>query len=497
MSILGTLIVVLYTLGLSVIFIYTLAQLHLVYYYLKEKAQKKYADYKWSEKTVEEHPMVTIQLPVYNERYVVNRLIDAVSAFNWPKEKMEIQVLDDSTDETVEIIAEKVEKLQQEGVLIEHVRRDSREGFKAGALQYGMERAKGKFIAIFDADFVPKPEFLHKTVHHFENEEVGLVQTRWGHLNQNFSLLTRVQAFALNAHFTVEQKGRNNAGFFMNFNGTAGIWRKTCIEDAGGWHHDTLTEDLDLSYRAQLKDWKFKYLESVVSPAELPVAMSALKTQQYRWTKGSAETARKHLPNVWNTELPLIKRIQASSHLLSSGIFFFILLISVLSVPLLGVKEFNSDLATFFKAAGFFLVGLVFWIIFYGSSIARDEDSMLSKAGRLTIMFPVFLTISMGLAVHNSIAALKGYLREDSPFIRTPKFNVVNVSDSWKDNKYLVNEVGLDTWIEGALTLYFLGGIIAAFLLNDFALAPFHLMLFLGFGTIFGTSVYETYLKLA
>ena len=497
MSILGTLIVVLYTLGLSVIFVYTLAQLHLVYYYLKEKAQRKYADYKWSDKSVEEHPMVTIQLPVYNERYVVNRLIDAVASFSWPKEKMEIQVLDDSTDETVKMIAEKVAELQEKGIQIEHVRRDSREGYKAGALEYGLKRAKGEFIAIFDADFVPKPEFLHKTVHHFENQEIGLVQTRWGHLNQNFSLLTRVQAFALNAHFTVEQKGRNNAGFFMNFNGTAGIWRKTCIEDAGGWHHDTLTEDLDLSYRAQLKDWKFKYLETVVSPAELPVAMSALKTQQYRWTKGSAETARKHLSNVWNTDLPLIKRIQASSHLLSSSIFIFILLISVLSVPLLGVKEFNSDLATFFKAVGFFLIGLLFWVIFYGSSIVRDEDSFLSKAGRLTVMFPIFLSISMGLAVHNSIAVIKGYFGEESPFIRTPKFNVINVTDSWKDNKYLVKEVGFATWFEGFLTLYFLGGLIAAFVIGDFALAPFHLMLFLGFGTIFGSSVYETYLKLA
>lgn len=497
MSIVGTLIVGLYTLGLTVIFIYTLAQLHLVYYYLKEKVQRHYADYKWSDKSLEDHPMVTIQLPVYNERYVVNRLIDSVAAFNWPKEKMEIQVLDDSTDDTVEIIAEKVAKLQEEGIQIEHIRRDSREGFKAGALQYGMERAKGKFVAIFDADFVPEPEFLHKTVHHFENEEVGMVQTRWGHLNQNFSLLTKVQAFALNAHFTVEQKGRSNAGFFMNFNGTAGIWRKSCIKDAGGWHHDTLTEDLDLSYRAQLRDWKFKYLENVISPAELPVAMSALKTQQYRWTKGSAETARKHLANIWNTKLSFMKRVQATSHLLSSSIFFFILLISVLSVPLLGVKEFNSDMATFFKFASFYIVGLLFWVIFYGSSIVRDEESTFKKAGRLTVMFPVFLTISMGLAVHNSVAAFKGYIGEDSPFIRTPKFNVINVTDSWKDNKYLVKEVGVGTWFEGLLTLYFLGGIIAAFVLGDFALAPFHLMLFLGFGTIFGTSIYETYLKLA
>lgn len=497
MSILGTLIVGLYALGLTVIFIYTVAQLHLVFYYFKEKVHKRYTEFKWSGIAPEDHPMVTVQLPVFNERYVVNRLIDAVADFEWPKEKIEIQVLDDSTDETVEIIAQKVDELKKQGYQIEHVRRDSREGFKAGALQYGMERAKGDFIAIFDADFVPKPEFLHKTVHHFEDDQVGMVQTRWGHLNQNFSLLTRVQAFALNAHFTVEQKGRNNAGFFMNFNGTAGIWRKECIRDAGGWHHDTLTEDLDLSYRAQLKDWKFKYLENVVSPAELPVAMSALKTQQYRWTKGSAETARKHLLNVWTADIPFMKRIQASSHLLSSSIFLFILLISVLSVPLLGVKELNSELTVFFKAAGFFLVGLLFWVIFYGSSILRDDDSALNKMGKLIIMFPVFLSISMGLAVHNSIAVVKGYFREESPFIRTPKFNVINVTDSWKDNKYLVNELGFATWLEGFLTVYFLAGLIAAFVLGDYALAPFHLMLFFGFGTIFGSSVYEAYLKLA
>lgn len=240
-----------------------------------------------------EFPLVTVQLPIYNELYVVERLIDAVCLFEYPKNRLEIQVLDDSTDETVSIIAQKVRLYKAQGFDIQHIRRSSRDGFKAGALAYGLTAAKGEFIAIFDADFIPHPDFLTTTIPHFENATVGVVQTRWVHLNESYSLITQLQAFGLDGHFIVEQGGRNAAGHFINFNGTAGVWRKSCILDAGGWSAQTLTEDLDLSYRAQLRGWQFVYLENVETPAELPATMPALKSQQYRWMKGAPNAPAK------------------------------------------------------------------------------------------------------------------------------------------------------------------------------------------------------------
>ncbi len=489
MGFLNYLILTLYGIGLFGILLYTIAQVHLVYHYLKSKSNSN------PSKTLSSHPVVTVQLPVYNELFVINRLIDAVSQFNWPKNKLEIQVLDDSTDETVDIIANKVSELQQQGFVIKHVQRDSREGFKAGALEYGQKQAKGEFIAIFDADFVPKADFLTQTIPVFDNEKIGMVQTRWGHLNEDYSLLTITQAFALNGHFTVEQKGRNQADFFMNFNGTAGVWRKSCIVDAGGWEHDTITEDLDLSYRAQMKGWEFKYLEDVISPAEIPAAISAIKTQQYRWTKGSAESARKHLGNVWNTESSFIKKLQATSHLLNSSVFIFILLISIFSVPALYIKAQQPELALLFQLAGVFLLGFAGWILFYGTSFIEQEGTRWEKTKRMVFMFPVFLSISMAFGLHNSIAVIKGYAGKKSPFIRTPKFNITRLSDTWTDNKYLISELSATSIIEGGLALYFLGGIFMAFILDDWGLLPFHLMLFVGYSIIFGYSMYEKTLK--
>ncbi|MEM6831667.1 MAG: cellulose synthase family protein, partial [Bacteroidota bacterium] len=280
------LIIIVYGLTLFIICLFSLGQFNLAWHYLKSKK----CDDNEGVTELKEYPAVTIQLPVFNERYVIERLIDSVSKIDYPLDKLEIQVLDDSDDETVTIIANKIAHYQGKGIDIRHVRRPDRVGFKAGALQYGMQQAKGEFIAIFDADFVPQPDFLLKTLPRFTSEKVGMVQTKWAHLNTNYGALTKIQAFWLNAHFTVEQKGRERAGSFINFNGTAGVWRKSCILDAGGWQHDTLTEDLDLSYRAQLKGWKFVYREEIESPAELPVVIPAVKSQQYRWNKGAAET---------------------------------------------------------------------------------------------------------------------------------------------------------------------------------------------------------------
>lgn len=497
MGLIDVIVIGLYMLGLATIFIYTLAQTHLAYHYLRGREQSSPSPVDWSQKSPDDYPMVTVQLPIFNEKYVVNRLIDAVADFDWPKRQFEIQVLDDSTDETMDMIAEKVQQLQARGIDILHIRRGSREGYKAGALQYGMERAKGSFTAIFDADFVPKPDFLKQTIPHFENADIGMVQTRWGHLNPDYSLLTRVQAFALNAHFTVEQKGRSSAGFFMNFNGTAGVWRNSCIKDAGGWHHDTLTEDLDLSYRAQLKGWDFKYLEEVRSPSELPVTVSALKSQQYRWMKGAAETASKHLTNVWNSDRSLITKLQASSHLLNSSIFIFILLISVISVPLLLISASTGGISAVLKILSFFLSGILLWTFFYSLPLLTEEGKTSQKIGRFILMFPVFLSISMALSVHNSLAVLKGFAGKSSAFIRTPKFNITGLSDSWKSNKYLSNDISFPTIIEGLLALYFLAGVVAAFVIGDKAMLVFHLMLSAGFGILAGYSFYERWAKAA
>ncbi len=488
LHILSLIVVFLYAISLIVIFLYSLAQVHLVYHYLKNEDK---TDEKEGDETLKFHAKVTVQLPIYNERYVIKRLLNAVSKFNWPKQKLEIQVLDDSTDDTSAIIATKVEELQNKEFNIKHIQRNSREGYKAGALQYGLKRAKGKFIVIFDADFVPGKNFLKKTVPHFKNKKIGMVQTCWTHLNKKYSLLTCMQAFALDAHFSIEQKGRNSAGYFMNFNGTAGVWRKSCIEESGGWQHDTLTEDLDLSYRAQLKGWKFKYLEEVKTPAELPVAISAIKSQQHRWMKGAAESARKHLSRLWKSDASFLKKIQGSSHLMGSGIFIFILLLSVLSVPLLWVKNIDPSLAQFFIIASFFSIGLFGWILFYGTSFKDEGSSKFTKTIRFITLFPLFLSLSMAFSLNNTMAVLKGYARKASPFIRTPKFNITNSSGNWSNNKYLFSKLNVSSFVEGLLALYFLGGIFLAFIVNDFGLLPFHLMLFFGFGAVFGYSVYE------
>ncbi len=477
------LIIVGYGFSLLVICAFSLGQFNLAWHYRKNQKQREAS----GSSELKEFPPVTVQLPIYNERYVIERLIDAVAAFDYPQDKLEIQILDDSNDETVEIVAKKVAAYQKAGIDIKQVQRPERKGFKAGALQYGMEHAKGEFIAIFDADFLPSKDFLKSTLAPFCDPKIGMVQTRWGHLNQDYSLLTRVQAFGLNAHFTIEQKGRLKAGSFINFNGTGGVWRKTCIIDAGGWHHDTLTEDLDLSYRAQLKDWKFDYLEDVLSPAELPVLMPAVKSQQYRWNKGAAETARKNLGKIWKSDLGFSHKVRGAMHLLNSSVFLFLLTAAVLSIPMLYIKEHNPTLALLFDLGSIFIIGFIGMSVFYWFSSKATNPNYTLKyfAGH----FPMFLSYSMGLALHNSIAIAEGWLGIKTPFIRTPKFNVLKKGDSWKGNVYLKHTITPITLCEGVLALYFIFGIVSAFILGDFGLLFFHLMLAIGFSYIFFISL--------
>ncbi|GAA4833622.1 cellulose synthase family protein [Algivirga pacifica] len=467
------------------IFLYSLGQLHLLWHYRKKKVDED----SFKNKEVKDWPMVTIQLPLYNERYVAERLIKQVAALDYPKDKLQIQVLDDSTDDTVTQVAQWVAYFQQEGVDIQQVRREERVGFKAGALDYGLQYAKGEFIAIFDADFMPERDFLKRMLPAFE-EGVGVVQARWGHINRDYSFFTRMQAFGLDAHFTVEQGGRNAAGSFINFNGTAGVWRKACIEDAGGWQADTLTEDLDLSYRAQMKGWRFVFREEVEAPAELPVTMEAIKSQQFRWNKGAAECSRKHLANVMGLSVPWTTKIHALFHLMNSSLFLLIFLASVLSVPLLWVKEYNEQAAQLFYIGNIYLIGFLSIALFYWKASQRMQtfDTELSKS-YFWKNFPLFLMVSMGLSLHNSLAVLEGWLGFKSPFIRTPKFGVEKKTDAFAGNIYLKHSISLQTLIEGVLCCYFLFGIGLGISYQDYGLLIFHAMLSLGFGSIFWQSM--------
>ena len=335
--------------------------------------------------SVNEDKVVTVQLPLYNEFYVAERLINTVCEIDYPKNNLEIQVLDDSIDETVEIVASIVEKKKKEGFNIYHIRRGNREGFKAGALKEGLKTAQGQYIAIFDADFMPKPDFLKKTLKYFSNQKVGMIQTRWEHLNEDYSLLTKVQALALNGHFVIEQTVRNKAGFFINFNGTGGIWKRECIEDSGNWQTDTLTEDLDLSYRAQLKGWKFIFLRDFTTPAELPSEMNALKAQQFRWTKGAIETAKKLLPKVWKSNLPFRVKIQCTFHLTNNIVFPFILIAGILNVPLVFIKN-SGPYDSFFNFMSIFVLAFVSSFLFY----LYAQKDIVDDWRRRIALFPIF-----------------------------------------------------------------------------------------------------------
>jgi cellulose synthase/poly-beta-1,6-N-acetylglucosamine synthase-like glycosyltransferase len=475
-------VVFVYCSSLLAIFLFSLGQVHLTWVYTKAKdlSDKKFDP--------QSEPIVTIQLPVYNEKYVVERLIDSVCQLDYPKSKLEIQVLDDSNDETVDIIKNKVEFYQKLGFDIEHIQRPDRVGFKAGALAYGMAICKGQFIAIFDADFLPKPEFVKHTVGYFSDPELGMVQTRWGHVNKDYSMLTKMQAFGLDAHFTVEQVGRNKSGSFINFNGTAGIWRKSCIESGGGWSADTLTEDLDLSYRSQLKGWKFHYLESLESPAELPVIMAAIKSQQYRWNKGAAETAKKNLWKVYQSStIGLKAKVHATFHLLNSSVFIILLTTALLSIPMLYIKEAYPELKILFDLGSVFLIGFLSIGAFYYVSLKRLEKTHAKR--KFLKRFPLFLSFSMGLSLHNSIAVTEGFFGKKSPFIRTPKFNILKKKDSWEGNQYIKPKMTWGILMEGMLCLYFIFGIASAWFLQDFGLILFHIMLAFGFGVVFYHSV--------
>lgn len=428
--------------------------------------------------------MVTIQLPLYNELYVVERLIDAVCEIDYPKEKLEIQVLDDSTDETIDIASRVVKQKKKDGFDIIYLHRTNRQGFKAGALKEGLKVAKGDFVAIFDADFIPSKDFLKKTLPYFSDEKAGMVQTRWEHLNGNYSILTKAQALALDGHFVIEQTVRNKAGFFINFNGTGGVWRKSCIEDAGNWHSDTLTEDLDLSYRAQLNGWKFVFLKDFTSPAELPSEINALKAQQFRWTKGAIETAKKILPLVWKSKIPMRVKLQSTFHLTNNIVFPFILLAAILNVPLIFIKNSGSH-ELYFAMMSLFVLAFISTFLFYLFS----QKDVRSDWRKKIVLFPLFMAGSMGFAINNSRAVFEGLLNRKSEFVRTPKFKLVDGKDSWTGKKYLNNKIGFSVIVETIMALYCLIGVASSIYFLEIAALPFHLLFFTGFSFVAITSI--------
>ncbi|HWP48687.1 MAG TPA: glycosyltransferase [Candidatus Limnocylindrales bacterium] len=438
MIVIAVVLAFVYIFSLFLLFLYGINSYILIWLYIRNKKGQHERDQEiierfWRSKKTQDLPVVTIQLPIYNEKYVIRRLIEAVTRIEYPKELLEIQVLDDSTDDTVHIAREIVEKYRREGFDISYIHRTNRSGYKAGALKNGLEKARGEFVAIFDADFVPGKEFLRDTIPFFEDPRIAMVQTRWGHINWDYSLLTLGQSIGIDGHFAVEQAGRVWSGLFMNFNGTAGIWRKLAIYDAGGWQADTLTEDLDLSYRALLRGWKMKFLQRTVSPAELPVQINAFKSQQHRWAKGSIQTAKKNIPRILKAQVPWFTKYQAVLHLTHYLVHPLMLTVALLSIPLLKISTLFQNFSTVFVIAAFFALAT-----FGPSSLYVFSQRELYKNWYRRICYlPVLMCLGTGIAISNTKAVLEALFNIESSFRRTPKFKVESKADDWRNKSYL------------------------------------------------------------
>lgn len=474
-----------YVCALVYVTIFCLMQFHLLFHFLRSKKVKEDVPALQEENL----PFVTIQLPIFNEKYVIERLVDAIALFDYPKDKFEIHILDDSTDDTIDLSRLKAAEYKSKGFNIEVVTRENRVGYKAGALKAGMDRANGDLIAIFDADFLPNADFLRKVLPSFSDANVGVVQTRWAHINQGYSLLTELQAFQLNVHFTIEQKGREQGDYLLQFNGTAGVWRRECIDSAGGWEADTLTEDLDLSYRAQLKGWKIKFLVDVLSPAELPAEIHGLKSQQHRWMKGGAETAKKLLPTIWKSNFSFMKKVHGTIHLLSSSVFLAVFMLGFFSLPLIFLLNPEEIDLTYFSVFLLSLVALIFVYYVANVSTAWTGTSKVKMLVKFVMIFPIFLALSMGLSLHNSIAVLQGYRGKKSSFVRTPKYGIKNIKDTFRKANYLDTKISGITIAEGLLCLVFAAATIAGFVINNYSFVLFHLLLTIGYGATFFYSI--------
>jgi cellulose synthase/poly-beta-1,6-N-acetylglucosamine synthase-like glycosyltransferase len=435
-----------------------------------------------------ELPAVTVQLPLFNERYVVERLIRAVCKLDYPRERLQIQVLDDSTDDTTDIAAELVAQMRAEGIDIELHHRSDRTGYKAGALAAGLDTARGEFVAVFDADFVPDPQFLRDTIDYFTDDDVGMVQARWAHINREFSLLTRAQAILLDGHFVLEHTARNRSGRFFNFNGTAGIWRAEAIEDAGGWEHDTLTEDLDLSYRAQLKGWQFVFLRDVTAPSEIPVDMNAFRSQQHRWAKGSIQTALKLLPRILRSDLPGHIKYEAFHHLTANFAYLLMVVLACL-MPLATIIRIHQgwhealflDLPIFLGAT--FSICYFYWV---------SQREIGRRPSEILRLIPAVLGLGIGVSVNNAKAVIEAMVGHQSPFVRTPKYAIQSNDKAWLSKLYIRKSTALPL-IELALGAWFTYGI--AFVLlsenHSFFSVPFLVLFQFGFFYVAASSLLQ------
>jgi cellulose synthase/poly-beta-1,6-N-acetylglucosamine synthase-like glycosyltransferase len=421
-------------------------------------------------------PVVTVQLPLFNEIYVVERLLRSVSELDYPPERLQIQVLDDSTDETRDLTASYVRRLTARGFDVELIQRADRVGFKAGALEAGLATAKGDFVCILDADFVPQPELLKSTVHFFTDPKVGMIQTRWGHINRGYSLLTRVQAMFLDGHLLLEQVARSRSGRFFNFNGTAGLWRKSCIAESGGWQHDTLTEDLDLSYRAQLEGWKFVFLTDVVTPAELPVDMNGFKSQQHRWTKGSIQTCKKLLPRVWRSRLPLSVKIEATGHLTSNFAYLLLACLCVLLHPSTGGPQSGWSRILLIDLP-IFLTASVSVAVFY---VCAQRELHPRTWMKEILLLPALIALGVGLSISNARAVLEAVFNHQSEFKRTPKYGIEEKSQSWRSCRYRPLKSFLPL-VEIGFAIYFSYFVYSAFARGQYLTLPFLVMFQCGF----------------
>ena len=478
-------VIALYLVALGILGIYGFHRSHLLSLYLRHRKQGHTPKRIFAE---DELPLVTIQLPMFNEMYVVNRLLDGVAEIDYPKEKMEIQVLDDSTDETRHIARAKVDELLENGFNVQYLHRVDRSGYKAGALEAGLEDANGEYVLVFDADFVPTKTILRDLIHYFSDDEVGMVQARWGHINRNYSMLTKCQSMMLDGHFIIEHIARNRSGRFFNFNGTAGIWRKAAIADAGGWEHDTVTEDMDLSFRAQLKGWKFIYVPEALAPAEIPCEMNSFKTQQFRWAKGSAQTAKKLLFTVLRADIPLKVKIEAVFHLTNNFAYLFLVVLAMLQLPNMLLRRNMDnpellllDVPLFAATCGSICV---FYIV---THIAIFDGDLWDAIKRL----PLMMALGIGLSINNARAVLEGLFGNDAEFVRTPKHGVEKGSDGWKKKKYKTTW-SIHSLLEIAFGLYFVVTIALAVYTGSWITIPFLVLFMVGFLYVGSLSLYQS-----
>ncbi len=430
--------------------------------------------------------MVTVQLPMFNEMYVAERLLESVAGIDYPKNRLEIQVLDDSTDETQHIAKAKVDELIERGFDATYIHRTDRSGYKAGALENGVKVAKGDYLLVFDADFVPTPSIVRDLIQHFTDPTVGMVQARWGHLNRDYSMLTRVQSMMLDGHFVVEHIARNRSGRFFNFNGTAGIWRRAAIVDAGGWQHDTLTEDMDLSFRAQMRGWRFVYVPDALAPAEVPCEMNSFKSQQFRWAKGSAQTAKKLLITVLRAKLPWHVKLEAIFHLTNNFAYLFLVILAMLQLPNMILRQQISRPELLLLDVPLFALTSGSIVLFYLTTHRALYGNVWEAIRRL----PLMMALGIGLSLNNARAVVEGLFGRESEFVRTPKHGVTAKTQTWTKAKYRVSK-NLYSWLEFGFGLYFVATIALAMVIGAWFSIPFLVLFMIGFLYVGGLSLYQ------